>query len=103
VQRWRQTLRYALLACRLLEQAESLGGLRFSTSNPRLQIVDRLWAPNTPQTFAEVRGAIEEVLSPLYGGPVQLRHNEDAQNLFEVQVAAPSEPKTQTLLERLGK
>ncbi len=100
-QHWRQTLRYALLACRQLEQTPSLGGLRFATANPRLQIVDRLLAPNTPHTFDAVRGAIEEAFTPLYGGPVQLRQSENAENLFEVQVTAPSSPDTATLLQRL--
>jgi hypothetical protein len=101
-QRWRQVLRYALRACRLLEQTESLDGLRFGTSNPRLQIADRLMAPNTPETLAAVRDAIEEALIPLYGGAVQLRQNEDPESLFEVAVVAPTELDAATLLERLG-
>jgi hypothetical protein len=100
-QRLRQTLRIALEACRKLEEETLLKGVQFRTDGPVFQINDRLLAPNTPQTLADVQPGVLKVLEELYGGPVKLRQNPDPQNLFEVLATTPMRVSVERLLRRV--
>jgi len=66
--RFRQAVRRATNACRLLEdQFASDGPLKFSRREFELFINDRLLAPNTPQTLASCKPEIEAFLAKLVG------------------------------------
>ena len=100
--RLRVVFRAALQAIQLLEAAPSLAAkTRFRMDNPIFRINDRLFAPNTTETFAEIRPALEAFLTKLYGGPVKLSHQSNAETLFEVQMTAPNSPSANDLLQRL--
>ena len=101
--RLRGTFRPALRAMQLIETAPSLAGkVQFRTDNPIFRINDRLFAPNTPETFAAVRPALDSFLASLYGAPVKLSHDPNAGTVFEVQITAPASPRVDELLKRLG-
>jgi hypothetical protein len=100
-ERLRATFRAALHACQLLEQSPTLAGqITFRTDDPVLRIHDRLFAPNTAETFAAVQPALESFLNTLYGGPVKLTHEPNEETLFEVKIAAPASPSVSELLKR---
>ena len=100
--RLRVVFRAALQAVSLLETASSLEGkVRFRTDNPIFRINDRLFAPNTAETFAEIRPALEAFLAGLYGGPVKLAHRPHSETVFELSVTASSSPPVWELLNRL--
>jgi hypothetical protein len=75
-------LRYTLQAAARLEDHP---GLKFRTDEFSVKIADRLLAPNTPATLEAVKGDVQAVGAKLLG-PVQLCHNADARQLFEVAV-----------------
>jgi hypothetical protein len=101
-ERLRQTLRYALHACRLLEeQSEGGAGWRFRTDNPLFAVHDRLLAPNDAKTFAEVQPELTAVFSDLYDASVRVDYRADPARLFRAQITAPASPDLATLLRRL--
>jgi hypothetical protein len=98
-----EVFRSTLLACKLLEDDEALAGkVAFKTDAPRFRIHDRLLAPNTAETFADVKPTLESFLSKLYGGNVTLAHEPNDETLFEVKVTAGSSPSVGELLKRLA-
>src|SRR5205814_1119849 len=63
-ERLRATFRDALEACNLLEEEPALHGrVRFRTDELLFRVYDRLLAPNTDETFAEVKPELEAFLS----------------------------------------
>jgi hypothetical protein len=92
----------ALKAASLLEKEPALAGkIKFRTDEALFQINDRLNAPNTPQTFAEVKGDLNAFLQKLYGGAsVELIYHPDPQRLFEVGIRASQAVPLGTLLDR---
>jgi hypothetical protein len=102
--RLRATFRAALAACDLLEQEAAVEGrVRFSTGEMVLRVHDRLLAPNTPQTFDELKPDLEAVLSELYSGSdVAIEHRPSAEKLFEVRIKATRPPSLAELLNRVG-
>jgi hypothetical protein len=63
-----QALRSALAACRLLEDEPEFGGaLAFNAGEIELTVNDRLLAPNTEESFRELKPAIERALDAVYG------------------------------------
>jgi hypothetical protein len=89
-ERLRSTFAYALKAASMLEQDPALAGkLTFRTSDPVFLINDRLSAPNTPETFAQVRGELEAFLAGLYGTKVELSYSPHPERLFQVSIKAP--------------
>lgn len=98
--RLRAVFRSALQACQLLEQDPAIQ-IRFRTDDPLLRVNDRLLAPNTAETFNDVRPTLEAFLTKLYGGPAKLSHTANEEGLFEVAIAAASSPTVAELLKRL--
>jgi len=101
--RLREVFRSALLAAKLLQDDEALAGkVTFRTDELHLRIHDRLLAPNTAQTFAAVKPALERFLSTLYGGGVSLSHQANEETLLEVKATASHSPSVGELLKRLA-
>lgn len=101
--RLREVFRSALLSCKLLEDDEALAGeVAFETDALLFRVHDRLLAPNTAETYADVKPTLESFLSKLYGGNVTLSHEPNDETLFEVKVTAGSSPSVDELLKRLA-
>lgn len=96
-------LRAALENCRRLEdETQSKGSIRFSGNEVTVAINDRLQAPNTDDTFNEVRSDIEAAAQQLFGGATfTLQRDADARKRFNVIVKTPQKFDVQTLLENL--
>jgi len=102
-QRLRAAVAEALKACARLEQEPNLPGLRFGTNEMLIRLSDRLRAPNTAETLAAAKPAIESLARELYaGGEVKLQHNANPEELFEVTVRSSAGPGIGALLERLA-
>jgi hypothetical protein len=92
----------ALEACGLLEGSTELAGkLKFATDAITFQINDRLFAPNTLQTFEAVKSDLQKVFNDLFGSQVKLEYRQDNRRLFEVRISAPIAVDRATLLSRL--
>ena len=105
VDRLRQAVTAALEACVRLEDDPRLGGrIKFGTGEITLRIPDRLLAPNTTETFQQVRGDIEKVAADLYGaGNFDVEHILSEKLPFEVRILATSSlPDVSSLLNRLS-
>jgi len=96
-------LRAALESCRRLEdETRSKGSIRLSGNEVTVAINDRLQAPNTDDTFNEIRPEIEAVAQRLFGGaPFTLQRDKDARKRFNVIVKTPQKFDVRTLLENL--
>jgi hypothetical protein len=89
-------------AARLEEDAALRGRLTFRTDEWLFRVADRLLAPNTPETFAAVRGELQAFFTDLYeGATVTLSHNASPQNLFEVSIRVSRPRPIRELLGRL--
>ncbi|HTL29581.1 MAG TPA: hypothetical protein VL282_10170 [Tepidisphaeraceae bacterium] len=86
----------------LLEQDPRLGGIRFKTTETTLKINDRLYAPNTPETFAAVKPDLEKFTHDLFGPDISLEHRLDPKRLFEVGIKAPGASDLATLASRIA-
>jgi hypothetical protein len=104
VERFAQAYAAVLDGCRRLENDPAFDGkLRFRTDESVVRIHDRLLAPNTPQTFEELRPDLKRMLDDMYGGAsVDMEHYASPTRLFEVQVRADESPAIGTLLSRLN-
>jgi hypothetical protein len=105
IDRLRQAVTAALEAAVRLEDDPRLAGkLKLGTGEMTIRIPDRLLAPNTMETFREVRGDIEKVATDLYGaGNFDVEHVLSEKLPFEVRViATASLPDASSLLNRLG-
>ncbi len=93
-----------LLAAAKLEEAPELSGrLKFQTDEIVIRLNDRLRAPNTPQTFAEVKGDIEALAGELFAGKeFDATDQPDRLRVFEVILKSDENAGVSTLLERLG-
>ena len=96
-------LRAALENCRRLEdETRSKGPIRFSGNEVTVAINDRLQAPNTDDTFNEIRPEIEAVAQRLFDGTAFTLHRDaDSRKRFNVTVRAAQSFDTRTLLENL--
>ncbi|MCH7804124.1 MAG: hypothetical protein IH937_08565 [Acidobacteria bacterium] len=93
--------RTALQACRLLEEESELEGIRFKTDEVLVVANDRLFAPNTPETFQQLQPVFREFFEQLFdGNEFTLNHRTDPKERFSVTVHSPHSMDTQTLLER---
>jgi hypothetical protein len=103
--RLKQAFGAALEGCARLEDEPALQGrVKFRTGEASIKLNDRLYAPNTPETFAKVRPDLERVASEIYGGPsVELEHFYSELTLFEVRLTASDSPDIATMLSRLGR
>jgi hypothetical protein len=94
VARLRTTLRATVEAAALLE-ASLEGRIKFRTDQIEFRICDRLEAPNTPETLAAVRGALEAVFPG-----AALEYQPSDLELFRVIVRPTSAQSLVTLLEQ---
>jgi hypothetical protein len=98
----RETFASAIFAASLLENEPSLEGrIRFRTDEVSFRINDRLFAPNTAETFNAIAPALEAFCKKLYGAPVQLTHVQNEELLFEVAIHAGVSPSLADLAHRL--
>lgn len=95
--RLRACFHTAYEVAQLLEQDPRLGGIKFRTDETTLKINDRLYAPNTPETFAAVKPELEKFTHDLFGPHVSLEHRHDPKRLFEVAIKAPGAKDLATL------
>jgi hypothetical protein len=95
--------RRAVNAAALLEADPAFGGkLRFSTRELLFRVNDRLAAPNTDGTFAELRPELTVWANQLFAGKATLQRTGGPKDLFAVRVTSPAETPLATLLERAG-
>ncbi|MCK5352145.1 hypothetical protein KAJ77_06185 [bacterium] len=79
--------RTALGACRLLEQESELAGIQFKTDEVLVVANDRLFAPNTPETFQQLQPVFTEFFEELFdGNDFTLNHRTDPKERFSVTV-----------------
>lgn len=97
-------LHAALTAGRKLEAESSLAGrLRFRGDELLLRINDRLLAPNTEETEAVVRPALEALLARLYPGvDFQIEREGEPRDLFTLRIRTERSVPVAMLLGRLG-
>jgi hypothetical protein len=102
-QRLRQAFSAALQACARLEDEPALQGrLKFRTNEALVRLNDRLLAPNTPETFQQVKPQLEQLAATLWpGGGIEMDHNASELSLFEVRLTANESPDIATTLNRL--
>ena len=101
--RLRAVFKYALSACAMLEDETGLpAAVKFRTDEAVFRINDRLLAPNSPQSFEEIKGDLQQFLNNLYSTEVELKYQPHAERLFEVDIRASQSPPISTLLERVG-
>lgn len=94
--------KFTLQAARMLEEDKVLNGLKFDANEAIFRIYDRLHAPNTPETFGQVKGELQSFLEKLYGAQsIELTYRPDAQRLFEVGIRAPASVKLSELLDKV--
>lgn len=99
----RDTLARSLAAVVALE-AESEAKLRFATGGFRLDVLDRLAAPNRPDAFAAARDAAAPLLRALYGERFRVEHESagDARRPLTLRIdAAGAVPGASDLTARL--
>ena len=103
-ERFAQAYAAVLDGCRRLENDPAFAGkLKFRTDESVVRIHDRLLAPNTPQTYDELRPDLKRLADDLYAGAsVDIEHYASPTRLLEVQLRAEDSPAIATLLSRLG-
>ncbi|HEX9879759.1 MAG TPA: hypothetical protein VGB25_06155 [Candidatus Binatia bacterium] len=100
----RRVLQAALETCRKIEDEPSLKGrFGFSGSEALFLVNDRLLAPNTEETFNELRPDLESLAGKLYpGSPFTLHREPDCGRRFSVHIKAEGAFDVATLLRNLG-
>jgi len=75
-------------ACKLMEEAFAVDGLRFNRDAFELLINDRATAPNTPETLAAVQPEVESFLRDALGQTkVTIQHHADPRSRFGLTVS----------------
>lgn len=99
----RQAFRLALTACAHIEVEEDLADIRFDTGEAVVTFLDRLRAPNEPETLQLVHDDLQAVLRDLYKeGTITLDvTHADPRYPFSVRVSASDAPNLATLISRL--
>lgn len=104
-------LRYTMIAvleaaARLEEDPTLAGGLKFRADQLTVKINDRLFGPNTPETFEQFRSDLRQFFQELYGesATIELEHRADPKRLLEVRVtvSGSAAADVNSLLARLG-
>jgi hypothetical protein len=94
--------RRALNACRLLEQDEAAGGIRFATGELQFIANDRLEAPNTDETFAALEPLLRSLATRLFpGADVAFERETDPRERFAVTLKSPVPAPVEELLSRI--
>jgi hypothetical protein len=97
-------LRFALESCQRLEDEPALAGkLRFAGNELEIVVNDRLVAPNTDETFDEIRPDVDFLARRLYGTTnfTWLRARQDPRQRLNVTIRTPLSFETKTLLNNL--
>lgn len=90
-ERLKAVLLNTLKAAAKLEQEPGFEGrIRFRTDELQVRLHDRLYAPNTPATFAAVKDDVEAVAAELFGGKGSVEYVNSPKQLFTVKVTGPS-------------
>lgn len=97
----RQGFRGALEGCRLLESESSLR-LRFRTDEAKVTFLDRLRAPNRPETFEKLKGDIEAVAKKLHPKGSVTPWGGDSREPFAVRVGGAEGADAAGMIARLG-
>lgn len=100
----RDTLRKALIAVREIE-SDGTGKISFATGALKIDVVDRLAAPNDEAGFEAAKKETAPVLAALYSDGVGVEVSAasgDARRTLGLVVNASDAPDAATLLERLG-
>ena len=95
---------HALSACQQLEAEASLGGITFDYNTPKINFVDRLHTPNTPETFDIVREDVQTFLSSIYDNDsIELEAaNQDKREIFAIHSNIVGSVEIEKVLERLN-
>lgn len=87
----RDSLRRTLDLAARLEREPALEGLVFGTDEVLLRVADRLRAPNTEATFAEVRAELESLAAQIWGAEASVTQElGDGRGLFSVRLRGPA-------------
>lgn len=101
--RLRQVTATALKCAQLLENEPSLKGrLSFRTNELLIRINDRLLAPNTDQTFAEIKPDLNDLAKSLYGSGAKIEHKSSPLTLFEATIRSDVSPAISAMIESLS-
>lgn len=95
--------RPVLHAAQLLEDEPAFAGrITFATDEWLFRVYDRLLAPNSESTFADVKSDLSAFFAELYGQPpTALEFKPSSQTLFEVRVRTSRSPSLSELLHNL--
>jgi len=97
------TVRRALVGCRLLEQEPSLAGIAFKTDEFTVKLFDRLHAPADDAGFAAFKAELEPLVAKLYGGAkASIERIGDPREPLSARVTASASPSVAELLARLS-
>jgi hypothetical protein len=98
-----EAFRDALAACRMLEE-EPDPPVRFRGDRVRVAVMSRAYGPNTAETLAAARPALEALSARLWpGAATTLEHRADPRAPFAVELAATgAAPSIAELLGRLS-
>ncbi len=95
--------RRTLHVATLLEKEPAFGGkLRFNPGELLFRVNDRLAAPNTDATFAELEPELRALAKTLYAGPCELARVGGAKELFAVRFTSAATSPLAVLLDRVG-
>lgn len=102
-QRLRTVLKSALENCIRLEQEPSLGGkLRFSGDEVWLAVNDRLLAPNSQESFDEIKNDLESLTRELYGDTeITFSRDSDPRQRLNIHIKAARSMNLPMLLNNL--
>jgi hypothetical protein len=99
-ERLRQAVRATLLAAGTLEKEQNL---KFSGQEAQVIINDRLIAPNTEETFAELEPDLRMLFNQLYGQDnYEFERNSDSRERLTVNIRSSQPFAVQTLLGSLS-
>lgn len=95
-----QLLHDALVACRALADQTPL---RFAADAFEIKFLDRLSAPNSDETFEQLRPQVEAALGAAFGEGLQLtRNTADPRSCLTIDASATSGPDVNALIDRLA-
>ncbi|MCI0709443.1 MAG: hypothetical protein L0154_04695 [Chloroflexi bacterium] len=96
----RESFRLAIVAA---EKLSAETGITFNYGEAKITVLDRLNAPNTPETFGTVEAQLSNFASRVFDGDVSITNaNADPRDPFAVTIQAEATPAIETLLEKLS-
>jgi len=87
---------------RLIEDPLFKGKLQFKTNELLFMINDRGIAPNTPETFSQVKPDLEKVTRTVFGSDSSLEQVSDPKKRFSVILTCQKETDLKKLIDRLS-